>query len=1055
MFKKLLVLLASLIALPVALSTATSSFNDVSMVVAEGENEEEEEPTYTYREDPDTYYECIARYYDPCDLIPNVEKRFCAPSGYSFDLTYSDEQVDHLLNEMDKCEVNYNYMVDCVFYYGLEGTMIYSDSDPEWPDTRENCRAYILNCINSFTLFEIKELTVATTLYFRFEFQFCSEDIDYVFFFESDPIYVEPYDEYDFIHVGAFYYVRSDEHRFVVSAELINGFFYEAPSYNEHGFHTLDYDTDYQGQKAQYEITFFAHDTVPLGTVHSSDAHKEMYYSDEDIDIRARLTFVDENNVSYTYWSRPVMFGNPKLHTIIDGYYDRDFIQRGQDHTFTLDMNRNVFNIDQGIMGQIDVDAYPISLCDPDYGHIYNSTDEFPEVGQPGHYYYVLTEEEKQDYNPNDKSFKTGGGNIYVWDAEAKAYDYYYPNSIISIDVDYYDYFDANTGKPFPGKDINDLFTNVTSLPFDGEWLFNYNAWFGTSSISVSLQENYGQTVQVVSGDATSEAINLNVPDTVNLFAGGSTVDIMPRLPSQDESSVYYYEYELSKEGIVSIDKDDSGVFTVTPLAAGNVELTVSIESRLFDKTTKTITINVVDAIYNVAKIEAPSGYAPAGQDLNCALNIRGLRKFQNLDIDWDVTDANGEDVPVNKIKDNKDASITLLDAEIGNYTISASYEGVELDKITRSVRYQAENVSPTADSILLNVPDSINLLVGGDNTDVIPTISNYDANVEYYFDYELSRDNVIAVSQDASGKLTISPNNAGTCSLTIVVNYKPNHVITKTINVRVLDAIYDVSSIVVPDEFHYAGKDLTAAISIRGFTSFQNLDIAWTITNKKGEELEEGQYIDNGDATITIKEAASDDYTISASYEGILLDTILVKVRQVDMNKFLRANIWWIFLLTMSMVFFIFFAKSLLRRGKTTVEHIERVYEVLCQCLSDDRLTKEELLRIKKELTKCLHRCEDRNIEALNQYEKAIRYLRKSLFDVKTLLKGWDTMSADDKGVYTEHLDKDLSKALSVAKEIENAKQVIEDYHMKANKHNFESISDDNDGKNKKHKNK
>ena len=1044
MFKKLLLLLASIVALPIALSTATSNFNDASIVVAEGEDEEEEQPTYTYREDPDTYYDYIARYYDPCDLIPNVEKRFCAPSGYSFDLTYSEEQVDHLLNEMDKCDVNYTYMVDCVFYYGLEGTMIYSDSDPEYPDTRENCRNYILNCINSFTLFEIKELTVATTLYFRFEFQFCSEDINYVFFFESDPIYVEPYDEYDFIHVGAFYYVRSDEHRFVVSAELIDGFFYEAPSYNQHGFHTLNYDTDYQGQKAQYEITFFAHDTVPIGTVHSSNAHKEMYYSDEDIDIRARLTFVDENNVSYTYWSRPVMFGNPKLHTIIDGYYDRDFIQRGQNHTFTLDINRNVFNIDQGIMGQIDVDAYPISLCDPDYGHIYNSTDEFPAVGQAGHYYYVLTEEEKQNYNPNDKSFKTGSGNLYIWDIEAEGYDYYYPNSVISINVDYYDYFDANTGKPLPGKDINDLFTNVTSLPFDGEWLFIYNAWFGTNSISVSLQEDYGQTVQVVSSEATSEAINLNVPDTVNLFVGGNTVDIMPRLPSQDENSVYYYEYELSKEGIVSIDKDDSGVFTVTPLAAGNVELTVSIESRLFDKTTKTININVVDAIYNVAKIEAPMGYAPAGQDLNCALNIRGLRKFQNIDIDWDVTDAYGEDVPEDKIKDNKDASITLLDAEIGNYTISASYEGVELDKITRSVRYQEDNVSPTDDTILLNVPDSINLLAGGDTIDVIPTISNYDPSVEYYFDYELSKENVIAVTQGENGKLTISPNNAGTCTLTIIVNYKPNHIITKIVNVRVLDAIYDVSSLKVADEFHYAGKDLTCSLNIRGFTSFQNLDIKWVVKNKKGEELPEGQVVDNGDASITITEPGSDDYTISASYEDVLLDTIVVKVRQVDMNKFLRMNIWWIFLLTISMVVLIFFLRSLIRKGKTTVESIERVYEVYCVCLSDDKLTMEELKRIQKEIKKCLHRCEDLNIEALNQYEKAIRYLRKSLGDCKNLLDHWDNISVEDKGVFSDRLDKDLAKALNVAKEIENAKQLSEQYHAKANKKNYETVEED-----------
>ena len=454
--------------------------------------------------------------------------------------------------------------------------------------------------------------------------------------------------------------------------------------------------------------------------------------------------------------------------------------------------------------------------------------------------------------------------------------------------------------------------------------------------------------------------------------------------------------------------------------------------------------IHVVDTVYDVAKIDAPASYISAGDDVRCAINIRGISGFQNLDVDWKVANRNGESVNKEKIVDNNDASITIKDADIGDYTISASYKGVELDRITRQVRYQENSVTPTEDTIILNVPDYINLLAGGDTVDVIPTVSNYDESVEYYFDYELSKDNVINVQQSESGKLNLSPINAGTCSLTVKVNYKPNHVIIKTVSVRVLDAIYDVASIKVPDEFHYAGKDLTCAINIRGFTNFQNLDIKWVVKNKKGEELPEGQVIDNGDATITITEPNSDDYTISASYEDVLLDTVIVKVRQVDMNKFLRMNIWWIFLLTVGMVVLIFFLRNLIRKGKTTVESIERVYEVYCACLSDDKLTLEELKRINKEIKKCLHRCEDMNIEALNQYEKAIRYLRKSLADCKNLLQHWENISPEDKGVFSDRLDKDLAKALNVAKEIENAKQLSEQYHNQANKKNYETVEDD-----------
>ena len=61
-----------------------------------------------------------------------------------------------------------------------------------------------------------------------------------------------------------------------------------------------------------------------------------------------------------------------------------------------------------------------------------------------------------------------------------------------------------------------------------------------------------------------------------------------------------------------------------------------------------------------------------------------------------------------------------------------------------------------------------------------------------------------------------------------------------------------------------------------------------------------------------------------------------------------------------------------------------------------------------------------------------------------------WETISPEDKSAGSERLDKDLSKALNVAKEIENAKQLIEQYHDKANRSNYEKLDD---GKGKKGK--
>lgn len=1046
MFKKIALLLISLVAVPVAINCGTHSFNNATMVYADEEDPEEPQDLgpspYSYTEDPFSEYETVVRYYNPCLLIPTVQKKFCAPSGYTFVLTYTDEQVDALLEEMDRCKAKYNqWMMDCIFYYGLEGTMIYSDSDPEWPNGKDAAREYILNCINNRKLYEIKELIVPTNLSFKFEFEFCAEETNYKFVLENNSIPVEPYDEYDFISVYANYYVRSGEHRFTVSANLIDGFFYEEPGLNENGFHTDSMHDEWGQEKADCEVTFFAHDTILLGTMTSVNSYGiEMYYSDADLDIRARLTFVS-GGVTYTYWSKSIIVGDPKLHTIVDGYTDRDFIQRGQDHLFSVGINENIFNVENFFSGSIEVDAYPSKLCDSDYGHIYASQDEFPSVGQVGHYYYVLAEGET--YNPNANSFETGYGSFYVWNEEEKQYDYYWGETVVKTFIDYGDYCDEETGELKQDINLEELLTNVSSLPFNGEWTFGYHAWMGNSYCMVNLEESYGETIQVVSA-SEDETITLNVPDEVNLFTGGDAIEIIPTLSSYDEHLVYYFENSLSKEGVVSVAQDENGKLTLAPISAGVVTLTITAESRLFDKIEKIVEIHVVDAIYDVAKIDAPTGYISAGANLRCALNVRGLNGFQNLDIDWTVLNRNGEAVSKDKLVDNKDASITILNADIGDYTISASYKGVELDTITRQVRYQSTSVDTTDDEIVLNVPDSINLLYSGDALDIIASVSNYDENIEYYFDYAVSKENIISINETEDGKLTVSPLNSGTVNLTVTVNYEPNHKLTKTISVRVLDAIYDVSSIQVPDEFHYAGKDLNCAINIRGFTGFQNLNVEWVVTNKKGEVLPEEQVIDNGDATITIVAPDSDDYTISASYDGIQLDTVIVKVRYVDMNKFLRINIWWIFLITMGFVALLIFLKTIMRRSKTTVENIERVYQVYCQCLSDDKLTKEELMTIKKAITKCLHRCEDLNIDALNQYEKATRYLRKSLFDVKTLIDNYDTTSPADRGVYTDRLDKDLSKALNVAKEIENAKGLIENYHTQANRQNFEVLKKD-----------
>ena len=349
------------------------------------------------------------------------------------------------------------------------------------------------------------------------------------------------------------------------------------------------------------------------------------------------------------------------------------------------------------------------------------------------------------------------------------------------------------------------------------------------------------------------------------------------------------------------------------------------------------------------------------------------------------------------------------------------------------------------------NVPDNVNLVQGGGSVEIIPSvIAPEGMETDYYFSWEESKEGVLDIVEGEDGKLTITPITHGVDTLTVHVESPLFADITKSITVRVLDTVFDVAKLEVPDEFHYAGKDLTAAVNVRGFKVFQNLEIEWAIQGKDGAPVGEEKYLDNKDATLTIPKAERNDYKITASYEGIELDSIVVEVRSININQFLRVNIWSIVLITLGFVALMLIMRRLLSKGKTTVESIERVYQVFCSCYADDKLTLPELKRIKREINRCVSRCEDLNIEALNQYEKAIRYLKKSSKDTQALMSGWETISPEEKSAGSERLDKDLSKALNVAKEIENAKQLIEQYHDKANRSNFEKLDD---GKGKKGK--
>ena len=841
MIKKFFKVLLFLLIVPVFFGVS----NIINIYADSTEGEETKE--YEYEETPDYDYNTVGREYLTKDLIPSFNKTFSAPYGYDFRLSYTEEQLEALMDEIDSVNSKYTYG-GVIYSYNLEGSTISAGSDWHFSidDSRDSLKQFYRDKLNGYSIFKVDELNVAINLQFKVEICLANKDndgLDYTFILKSDSFLMEPYDEYDFVNIEAFYIQNDDrEKRISISADIIDGFFYEVGYGNEgniSGFHTDTTHNNYVDESgteyflADYECAFYLHDTIPLSGIRSSENGLEITYpiEHEPFPIRAKVTFMSGGK-EYTYWSREVVVGNPDVHIVIDGHESRDTVVIGTEHEYLLEYEDYCFN--HYYEGFISAYLYPYFLNDSEYIHKLFDNPQLPEKGIEGHLYYIPTDEEIERYKNGEEIYPDGReyGNYYSWNKESNAFDYYEGIDIMNEYLDF----------TLKAK-------SIASIPYTGLWNIIINFQFFPPMSNIDLTN---QIIKVIDPPTTKDYIELNVSDNINLIQNAGKIEIESKIITEsDIQTDYYYKYLTGTDGIIEVTELEDGKFVVNPIGVGVTELTIEVESDLFSKITKTIIIRVLDSVYDIAKIE-------------------------------------------------------------------------------------------------------------------------------------------------------------------------------------------------IPNEFHYAGKDLDVKLNIRGYTNFLNLNIEWIILDKNDNPLDSTKYVDNKDATISLTKAERNDYTIKALYNGIELDTIEVQVRKININKVIRENIWWIFLITIAFVFVILFLKNMLKRGKTTVESIERVYSVYCDCLSDDKLTLAELKKINKEIKKCLHRCEDLNIEALNQYEKSIRYLRKSSNDAKSLLNEWENITPEDKSVYCERLNADLSKALNVAIELENAKQISEEYHHNANRKNFETIEED-----------
>lgn len=344
---------------------------------------------------------------------------------------------------------------------------------------------------------------------------------------------------------------------------------------------------------------------------------------------------------------------------------------------------------------------------------------------------------------------------------------------------------------------------------------------------------------------------------------------------------------------------------------------------------------------------------------------------------------------------------------------------------------------TPVDKALTFNVQEErIDCIAGGGAIDVSANIASdvlNDGEVPTFV-WNVSRLNVVELVAEKN-RVKILPIGSGVVTVTVTCSALAFDGITKSIVINVIDDIYSVSSIAAVDEFHYSGKDLVVWLSVDKYNNIVNFAPEWRVVDKDGEDV---PYINNGDMTITVLSPKQNDYKVTALYNGIEIDSKIIEVRTVNVDKFVRSNIVWIVLITLGFMIVVLFLKSVLEKKGSLVAKIDKTYKKFEKTDRNSSDIDKKLKGIKLSILTDIDYAKNLNMNALNEYEKTIRYLGKSLADIKELSREKNKLNSQEFSDLYNKLDKDLSKALAVAKEIEDAKNLAEENSLKANKNNI-----------------
>ena len=212
--------------------------------------------------------------------------------------------------------------------------------------------------------------------------------------------------------------------------------------------------------------------------------------------------------------------------------------------------------------------------------------------------------------------------------------------------------------------------------------------------------------------------------------------------------------------------------------------------------------------------------------------------------------------------------------------------------------------------------------------TNRLARVDLLDVNVRAQGGIEISTDgtswksaiNVLDIETDYN-KAIINPIGGGVVSINITCTGQNFEPITKTIIVNVIDDIYSITTLAIPDEFHYSNQNITIGLNVDKYNNIVNFEPSWSVIDKNGNEI---PFIDNHDLSITIENPLENDYTISVLFNGIEIDTQTIQVRDINVDAFIQQNIIWIAIVTVAFAGLIIFLKYLLEKRGSIVTKIE-----------------------------------------------------------------------------------------------------------------------------------